>query len=165
MDSLSAELRGLAERYAKLAVAELGDNLTSVVLFGSVARGEPRIGSDIDLLVICRSLPRGAFRRREFFEPIRARLAGELESLWVKGAYTDIVEIIRSEAEASRFHLLYLDLTEDAVLLFDRGGFFESILDRVRQRLRQLGARRKTLGKVRYWDLKPDLKPGEAIEL
>jgi len=36
---------------------------------------------------------------------------------------------------------------------------------RLRQTLERLGARRRTLGHLRYWDLKPDFKPGDVVEL
>jgi len=39
------------------------------------------------------------------------------------------------------------------------------VLERVRERLRELGAQRKQPGTVRYWDLKPDFRPGEVIEI
>jgi hypothetical protein len=38
-------------------------------------------------------------------------------------------------------------------------------LECLRKKLRQLGAQRKRMGKVWYWDLKPDYKPGEVIDL
>lgn len=163
--ALTRTLRGLADRYAEIAQEILGDNLTSVVLFGSVARGEAGPRSDVDLLVVCRDLPRGAFRRREALEPVRERLQEDLDRLWEQGLTTDVVEVIKTEAEARRTHLLYLDMTEEAVLLCDREGFFGDVLKGVRGRLAELGAVRRRLGNVRYWDLKPDFKPGEVIEL
>lgn len=162
---LNQTLRYLAKQYATIAQEVLGNNLTSIVLFGSVARGEARANSDVDLLIICRELPAGAFRRRETLQPVRERLQVELERLWVQGNHTDFAEVIKSEAEAQRTHPVYLDMTEEAVILFDRGGFFAGILERLRKRLRELGARRLQLGRLRYWDLKPDFKPGEAITL
>ncbi|MBI4489840.1 MAG: nucleotidyltransferase domain-containing protein [Deltaproteobacteria bacterium] len=163
--ALTETLRGLADRYAGVAQEVLGDNLTSVVLFGSVARGEAGPRSDVDLLVVCRDLPRGAFRRREALGPIRERLQEDLDRLWAEGITTDVIEVIKTEAEARRTHLLYLDMTEEAVLLFDRDGFFGDVLAGLRRRLTELGAVRRRLGDVRYWDLKPDFKPGEVIEL
>jgi predicted nucleotidyltransferase len=163
--TLNQTLQRLAEQYAAIAQEVLGDNLTSVVLFGSVARGQARPGSDVDLLVIGRELPAGAFRRREMLEPVRERLQDDLDRLWAQGVYADFVEVIKSEAEAQRTHPLYLDMTEEAVILFDRGGFFAGVLERLRRRLRELGAERKQLGRLRYWDLKPDFKPGEVITL
>jgi predicted nucleotidyltransferase len=143
----------------------LGDNLTSVALFGSVARGRAGPGSDIDLLVICRELPAGAFRRQEALEPVRERLQAGLDRLWAQGVYTDFAEVVKTENEAQRTHLLYLDMTAEAVILFDRGGFFAGVLERLRGRLQELGAERKQLGRLRYWDLKPDFKSGEVIVL
>lgn len=60
---------------------------------------------------------------------------------------------------------LYLDMTEDAQLLYDRDAFFAGILDRVRTSLKRLGSRRIRKGKTWYWDLKPDFKRGDVIEM
>jgi predicted nucleotidyltransferase len=163
--ALNQTLRHLAQRYAAIAQEVLGDNLTSIVLVGSVARGEARVSSDVDLLVICRKLPEGAFRRREALQPVRERLQADLDQLWAQGIHSDFAEVIRSEAEAQRTHPVYLDMTEEAVILFDRGDFFTGVLERLQERLQQLGAKRRQLGQLRYWDLKPDFKPGEAITL
>jgi len=155
----------LAREYARTAAELLEDNLVSVVLFGSVARDEAHERSDIDLLVIFKELPKGAFRRRALLEPVRNKLTPKLEELWQQGIYTDFVEIIHTEKEAREPCWYYLDMTEDAVILFDREGFFSNVLEGLRRRLRSLGAERKSVSGVRYWDLKPDFRPGETIEL
>lgn len=162
---LNEQLRRLAEDYALVAREVLGDNLTSVVLFGSVARGEAGPGSDIDLLVVCRELPTGAFRRRRLVEPIGEQLRVGLRRLWERGVYTEFTEVLRSEEEAARFHPLYLDMAYEAILLYDRDGFFASLLAGLRERLAAMGAKRRRLGRITYWDLKPDFRPGEVIEL
>jgi len=51
-EELNARYRQAAEEFAKKVVAELGDQVDSIVLYGSVARGEAREDSDIDVLVI-----------------------------------------------------------------------------------------------------------------
>jgi predicted nucleotidyltransferase len=162
---LNRELRRLAEEYALAAREALGDNLVSVVLFGSVARGGAAPGSDIDLLVVCRELPEGAFRRRRLVEPVEERLEPALRPLWERGLCPGFTVLLRTEAEAACFHRVYLDMVEDAVLLYDRDGFFAGVLARLRERLRALGARRRRLGDARYWDLKPDFRPGDVIDL
>lgn len=164
-DRLNEALYHLAERYAAEARTVLGNNLTSVVLFGSVARGQARPGSDIDLLIICRELPSGAFRRQEMLDPVRDRLQSALDRLADEGCYVDFTEVIRTEAEAQRMHPLYLDMTDEAVILYDRDEFFAQVLAQMQERLRAMGAQRKQLGRLRYWDLKPDFKPGEVIVL
>lgn len=155
----------LARQYAIVAQEPLGDNLTSLVLFGSVARGQVHGDSDIDLLLVCRSLPQGAFRRQEMLQPIRERLEADLYDLWRQGYHVDFSELLMNETEAQQPHLLYLDMTEDAILLFDGEGFFAEVLDRIRKRLRELGSHRRQLGGIHYWDLKPDFQPGEEIIL
>ncbi|MFN4181000.1 MAG: nucleotidyltransferase domain-containing protein [Armatimonadota bacterium] len=162
---ISEKLRQLAERYAEVAREVLGDNLVSVALFGSVARGEATETSDIDLFIVCRQLPKGIFRRYELLEPIRERLYPEMKRLWEQSIYSNFAELAFTEEEARQLRWIYLDMTEDAVILFDRDGFLESILDNLRQRLRELGAQRREIEGVRYWVLKPDLKPGEVISL
>ncbi len=56
-------------------------------------------------------------------------------------------------------------LIEDGVILYDSGGFFAGVLERLGAALRQMGAQRKTVGNLRYWDLKPDFKPGDVVEI
>jgi len=53
--SLSADERRVLERFVEALRGELGDDLCSVWLYGSRARGEPpHPGSDVDVLVIIR---------------------------------------------------------------------------------------------------------------
>ncbi|MCX7969587.1 MAG: nucleotidyltransferase domain-containing protein [Armatimonadetes bacterium] len=163
--NISSLLRQLAEKYAQVAVNVLGNNLLSIALFGSVARGEATETSDIDLFIVCRQLPRGVFKRYELLEPIREELRSDLEKLWKQGIYANFTELTFTEEEAKRLRWIYLDMVEDAVILFDRSGFLEGILNALRNRLQELGARREEVNGVRYWVLKPDWKPGEVIEL
>ena len=163
--ALSDRLVALARRYTSLLEERLAERLVSVALFGSVARGTADAHSDIDLFVVVRDLPRGAFRRREVVEAAREALLPELERLWEAGIYADFVELLRTPEEAERFHLLYLDMTDEALLLHDRDGFLAERLERVRERMAELGTTRRRVGNVTYWDLKPDFRPGEVIRL
>ena len=60
---------------------------------------------------------------------------------------------------------LLLDVSQEAIILMD-DGFFVAKLDEVRKRLEELGSKRVwTKRGTWYWVLKPDLKPGEVIEI
>ncbi len=61
--------------------------------------------------------------------------------------------------------LLFLDLSEQARILEDREGFLRAYLDALAARLAALGAKRVRKGGGYYWLLKPDLDPGEEIQL
>ncbi|HXG15818.1 MAG TPA: nucleotidyltransferase domain-containing protein [Calidithermus sp.] len=163
--AVAGALRAAAERYAGLLEAHLGDRLVSVVLFGSVARGEAGPNSDLDLLIVGEDFPAGRFARLRLLDEADRAFEPELEALRGRGILTRLSRVIKTRAEARHTVPLYLDLVEDAHLLYDRDGFFAGVLARLRQRLAELGAERRRLGRVRYWVLKPDLAPGEVVEL
>ncbi len=164
-DAVAVTLRRLAEEYATHVRSALAERLVSVVLFGSVARGDPSPSSDIDLLINVEDLPRGHFARKRLLEAADSRFEPALHTAEAQGLETRLARIVRTPREAARVVPLYLDLTEDAVLLYDRDGFFAGVLDGVRRSLRRLGARRIRQGKIWYWDLKPDFAPGDVLDI
>ena len=135
--------------------------LISIVLFGSVARREARPTSDIDVLLIAEGVPRSlADRRQPFLDAWEvARTARDLPSVeWNL--------IVKTPGEARYRSPLYLDMVEDAILLLDRGRFFEAVLAGMRERMRELGSRRVHLPDGSwYWDLKPNFRWGDVVEI
>ncbi len=154
-----------AEHYTELLKGALGDNLVSVVLFGSVARGEACADSDIDLLVIAEHLPPGRFARLRQLEEVERSFESELDRLRSLSLEPRLAQLLKTRQEATRLVPVYLDLVHDACFLYDRDEFFRSVLARLETSLKRLGAERRTCGRTRYWILKPDWKPGEVIEL
>ncbi|MEM2550444.1 MAG: nucleotidyltransferase domain-containing protein, partial [Nitrososphaerota archaeon] len=51
-----------------------GSDLVSVVVYGSVARGEARRDSDVDLLIVLKGMPKGVFKRQELFMEVEEKL-------------------------------------------------------------------------------------------
>jgi predicted nucleotidyltransferase len=142
-------------------VAEQGGRLISIVLFGSVARGQVRPTSDIDLVIVAEGLPRSlAERRRPFLQAWeRARAARGLP-------YVEWNLIVKSPAEARVHSPLYLDIVEEGILILDREGAMGAVLAAMRARMRALGSRRVYLADGSwYWDLKPDFRFGEVVEI
>jgi predicted nucleotidyltransferase len=168
--TVGGEPVGLLQRYDELLerlLAEVraayGPRLVACAVFGSVGRGTPRDDSDIDLLLVVRGLPQGRMRRVEEFLPIEARLAPHLEANGPGYSPIALSPVFRSPEEVDAGSPLFLDMVEDARILHDPEGFLGGYLDRLRARLRQLGARRIRRGNGWYWVLKPDLKPGEVF--
>jgi len=161
----SERLYQLALEYSKVLTRVLDDALISVVLYGSVARGSATGTSDIDLVIIVKDLPAGQMKRKEILADADQEIEPVLEELRRESIDASFSRIVKTPDEASSITPLYLDLVDDAILLFDRDGFFSSILSRLRQRLRSLGARRVSSGSILYWDLKPDFKAGERFSL
>ena len=110
-------------------------------------------------------MPRGQFARKRLLAQADLAFEPALREAEAAGIETRLARIVRTPGEAERSIPLYLDMTEDALLLVDRDGFFANVLKRVRLSLRRLGARRVRQGRTWYWDLKPDFKPGDTIEI
>ncbi len=159
--SVQEPFRSALEAAGAAWCALLGSRLRSLVLFGSVARGDATDRSDIDLLVVADGFPRSLVERRRpllaAWSHARARHA--LPAV-------DWSLVTKTPEEARHHSPLYLDMVEDAVLLVDRDGFFTTVLDAMRARMRELGSRRVFLDDGNwYWDLKPDFRFGEVVEI
>ncbi|NIM96726.1 MAG: nucleotidyltransferase domain-containing protein [candidate division Zixibacteria bacterium] len=162
---VNRKLLKIASDYSHALAHSLGKSLISVVLYGSVARQEASHTSDIDLLIIAQGLPKGQFVRKQCLSKADKKIYPAIQSLWSEGIDTSFTRILKTPEEASHIVPLYLDMVEDAVLLVDRKDFFKGILSQVRDSLKRLGARRISSGRIRYWDLKPDLESGERFAI
>jgi predicted nucleotidyltransferase len=145
--------------------AHYGDRLVSLAAFGSVGRGTARPDSDVDLLIVADDLPPGRLRRADDFRPIEHALAPALHAAVGRGFSIELSPVFKTPAEIEQGSPLLLDMTEDARILHDRGGFLREALSRLSGRLRLLGARRIWRGNMWFWDLKPGYRPGDVIEL
>ena len=162
----------LLQRYEELLnrlLAELKEHyagrLVACAVFGSVGRGTPRADSDIDVLLVVQGLPRGRWSRVEEFLPVEARLESRLKAAGPGESSIALSPVFKTREEVESGSPLFLDMVEDARILYDPQGFLAGYFDRLRARLRTLGARRIRLGNAWYWELKPDLKPGEVFAL
>ena len=143
------------------------ERLVSIVLFGSIAYGRAGNESDIDLLVVVENLPE---RYSERLKLLRKALVG-LEDLRLKiwrekGRYPLLDTIILTPQEATVSHPFYLDMAEDAIIIYDRGSFMKRKLETLKEKLSELGARKVALPNGRwYWELKESLRRGEVVQL
>ncbi|NHV99777.1 MAG: hypothetical protein HA496_09080 [Thaumarchaeota archaeon] len=157
------------ERYVKLLcdffqVLSRFLRLTSLAVYGSVARGTAGENSDIDLLIVSNDFSGSIGRRIEMLFRLEEKIVDELAWLRRHGVYTGFSFYPLTEEEASGRPLLFLDMTEDAVILYDKDRFLERVLTEFKAELLRLGAKRVFLDKENwYWDLKPGYRFGEKI--
>ena len=158
----------LLNQFTELLQREYGTELISVVLYGSVARGYARRDSDIDIIIVLENAPAEYYKRTErvWKVLINVEQTDEWVTLNRQGYQPYIKPIIFSKAEAEESRYLFLDIVEDGIILYDNEGYFAGRLERLRQRLMELGSKRVFLEDGSwYWLLKPDLRRGEVFEL
>ncbi|MDN5331506.1 MAG: uncharacterized protein PWP45_731 [Tepidanaerobacteraceae bacterium] len=142
-----------------------GEDLITLAVFGSVARGTPNPESDIDLLLIAKNLPSGRLKRMEQFAKVEERLTSWMEDLRRIGIYTSLSPIIKTPEEVRAGSLLFLDMIDDALILYDRENFFTRFLQEFSSKLKEMGAKKVVTGERWHWVLKPDYKHGEVFEI
>jgi len=140
-----------------------GDRLVSLAVFGSVGRGTPRPDSDIDVLVIAEEMPGGRIKRIQEFSRVEEFLKHHLPEL--KHICVDLSPVLKDKSEVMAGSLLFLDMLEDARILYDKDGFLTGFFRQQKKRLEELGATKHYRKGAWYWVLKKDFKPGEEIEI
>lgn len=165
MKTLPEQFQRILEAVRDACLDVYGERLTSLAVFGSVARGTMRPDSDIDLLLLIQDLPNGRMPRVREFEAVEEKLEPWLEKAAGEGINTILAPVFKTPEELAYGSPLFLDMTEEVLLLYDRDDTLAGYLEGLRARLKTLGARRIHKGGGYYWLLKPDLKPGEDFAL
>ncbi len=164
---MQEEYRDLLGDFVDLLRQRFGDDLVSVVLYGSVATGTARPTSDVDVCVVIRNLPSSLRERTKLITPLLPALRNRpgYRTLESRGYFPEVMPIFYTPEEVGKTRPIFLDMVEDSEILLD-DGTFSTKLAGLRERLAALGSQRITLEDgTRYWVLKPDLKPGEVVTL
>ncbi|MCD6101157.1 MAG: nucleotidyltransferase domain-containing protein [Candidatus Marinimicrobia bacterium] len=154
MNEQSKKRLKMAEQLSRSLQGELGRNLISLVVFGSTARGTAEKESDIDILLIVENEKEA----REKYLEIKLKLE--------KAYSPQFYSIISTEAKLRDNPYILLDMIDDSVVLYDPEKRFQNLISHLRKKLKALGAKRIWIDNdTWYWDLKPDWKPGEVVEV
>lgn len=160
-----AQFESLLEHTLRACQQHYGGHLVTLAVFGSVGRGTPRPDSDVDLLIVAEDLPNGRVQRAADFCQVEASLARALAEARRAGLAVELSPVFKTPAKVLQGSLLFLDMIEDARLLYDRQDFMRQALTQFQVRLERLGARRIWRGNAWLWDLKPDFIPGTVFDL
>jgi nucleotidyltransferase len=156
--------KSLLEELTKLLQEEFQDKLISVVLYGTIARGDNRKDSDIDLLLVIKDLPKTITERVILFDKVERKLDDDILKLMDEGYYVTFSPIPKTPEEAMRFSPIYMDMTEDAIILYDKNDFFRKVLEKTEKRLKELGFERVRLSEKSWYWRKRDYELGEVID-
>jgi len=163
-----ADRRRLVTYILELLKKFFADNLVSVVVFGSVARGQADLDGDTDVILIASNMPRSLSERMEILANLLVEFSKTqtCEELNRKGLNTWVQFHPLTMEEAKLHRPIYLDVVEDGIIVYDRGDFIKRVMEGLKSKLKALGAKRIFLEDGSwYWDLKPSIKRGEVVEV
>jgi len=166
MEDIQLHYLNYASFIAQKLEEYLQNDLISVVLFGSAARGEAGEGSDIDILIVANKFGMGG--RFEVFNAIEKdlRTSDEYRKLKKNNLGTLISPVPLTPSEIEKNPSILLDIVTDGIIMYDIDDFIEDKLENLRKKLKKIGSKKIFLDDKRYyWDLKPDYKLGEVVEI
>jgi predicted nucleotidyltransferase len=165
MKRIPEEYSDILSDFIELLKESFRDNIVSVVLYGSVAKGKARKDSDIDICLIFKNLPRSRYKRILLFSPLLQTLR-EKESyitLYSEGYLPEITPVLYTVEEIQDTKPIFLDMVEEGVILLD-DGTFKKKMQELKRRMKELGTQKVALENGDYyWILKPGLRLGEEV--
>ncbi len=159
-------------RLTELFLKEFGNELVSIVLYGSAVKGSFQLGrSDVDLLYILRDDSGNVWQREEsVFKDFQSKWEYTACDYWLKTqgfyGYPEVTTASLQKSYAKTFQSTYLDMLSHRAVPYDKEGFFQNLMKKLEEALKALGTIRIEQSDGTYgWILKPDMAAGELIEI
>ncbi len=175
---VAAEFNGLVGDVAEAVKCAFKDNLASIAIFGSTARGDELPTSDIDVLVIAAGIGAGHHHVSSSFRQALESLIHDLRRRGrhtrsvIKPAWTpDGMELTMSvdgtatafvfeAVELRRLTTLYLSLCSDVVVLFEKDKYLTRRIQLAKSLMSDMRDERIPFGAGWYW--RPGKLPTET---
>ncbi|MEJ5349297.1 MAG: nucleotidyltransferase domain-containing protein [Desulfosoma sp.] len=147
------------EAYVEAVLGQISahdqDQLLACAIFGSYARKENRLNSDLDLLLILDVKEGFTQRMARFVEQIELKHESLAQELYEQeGIICEISPYILMRQEALVVHPVYYDLVSHHVIVHDPHGLIRHIVHRVEEYLTKKGAHKETVVTGWLWHVK-----------
>jgi len=159
-------------RLAELFHEEFDDELISIVIYGSAVNGSFQLGrSDMDLFYIVEDDSKNLWKREEsVFKGFQSTWEYRACDYWLKAqgfyGYPEVTTASLQKSYAKKFQPVYLDMISHRAVLYDAEEFFQNLMKKLKEALKALGTiRTERPDGTYFWFLKPDITPGESIEI
>lgn len=128
-EEYSQHLNNLLKEFINILKEQWGSNLVSVVLYGVSKKGISHLQSDVDLLIICKTLPQSKWERYDLIMKTLSILEPKVEELYNQiGIHAYISPILKTQKESEQINKAYFDLVRDGKILLDYNNFFKKIM-------------------------------------
>ena len=165
-DRVSYIFRDYLYNFVKLMKENYKEDLLSIILFGSVARGKWNNESDIDIFIIFtnKSSIRTAINNRLTKIISDYERKSKLRNSKGDRLFSTIQDISLVLKDLHTFRTIFYDIAMDGIILFDRNQTGFQFLKKIKKRIEEKGLRRIFIKENDYyWERK--VKFGEIIEL
>ena len=165
-DRVSYIFRDYLYNFVRLLKENYKEDLLSVILFGSVARGKWNNESDIDLFIIFtnKSSIRTDINNQltKFISDYERK--SKLKNSKGDRLFSTIQDISLSLKDLHTFRTIFYDIAMDGIILFDRNQTGFHFLKKIKNRIEEKGLRRVFVKENDYyWERNVEF--GEIIEL
>lgn len=167
-EGIFSRLRTFAPRHRRYLAAVLreiiahyGPSLVGCVIFGSYARSENRLNSDLDLLIILEDAPSFSRRLKDFVEQVEMKHEALAQELYEQEEILcELSPYILTREEALKLQPIYYDLVEHHLILYDPEGLIARIIGSTRKLLERLEGRKTSHSNTWEWSLEKTGFPG-----
>ena len=164
LDHLPSYFRDYLFNYVSHLKNCLNENLQSVILYGSFARGTWTKESDIDLFLIIKNDTAKMFERLTRIT-LDFEINNDLKNEKGETSYWTIQEISCSLADLNRFRTLFYDITEDGILIYDKNENGLKFIEKIKLRMKLKELKRVYINDRDFYWKRRDIKFGEIVEL
>ena len=165
-DRVSYIFRDYLYNFVRLLNETYKEDLLSIILFGSVARGKWNKESDIDLFIIFtnKSSIRTAINNQLTKIISDYERKSKLKNSKGDRLFSTIQDISLSLKDLHTFRTIFYDIAMDGIILFDRNQTGFHYLKKIKKRIEEKGLKRVFIKENDYyWER--NVKFGEIIEL
>ncbi len=167
MDNITKYLEKFVKKIADILIEHFRDELLGIVWYGSSVRGEFSKESDIDFILV--------FKRIDSVTKIYEKLTKivhedilkteEFKYLDKRGYLAYPSFYVMSLGEFKEHPPILLDPVVEGKILFEKDNIISKEFEKIRKKLKKLGAKRIKVFGDYCWILKPNIKKGEEIEI
>jgi len=125
-------LNKVLDEFLKKCKEKFGDNLISIILFGSYARETATEYSDVDLLVIAKNLPKRRIDRHKVLRDI------VLEFIYKYGINISPILIEPRDLSPKDINPLICGILTGYKIIYDKNNFWKNYLERIKPVIKRI---------------------------
>jgi len=166
-DRVPYVFRNYLNSYVSLLKENFNDNLLSVILYGSVARGKWTYESDIDLLLIFsdETVNLSGFNKTLTNITVTFEKTLQLKDRNNKTIYCSLQEYPIFLNDLDNFRTLFYDIAMDGIILYDRANVGFDFIERIKERILNKNIKRIFISDKDFYWKRNNVEFGELIEL